>query len=107
MNNVYLDIETIPSQSEEYRAQARENITAPAQYKKPESIAAWKAENGEAAANEVIAKTSFDPAAGHICTIGFAIGDGGSPTCPIAIGVAERRRAAARPAIDELVLTFM
>jgi predicted PolB exonuclease-like 3'-5' exonuclease len=76
MNTIYLDIETIPSQSPEYRAKVRENITAPAQYKKPDSIAQWVAENGDAAADELIAKTSFDPARGHICTIGFAIGDG-------------------------------
>lgn len=76
MNIVYLDIETIPSQSAEYRAEVRENITAPAQYKKPDSIAKWIAENGDAAADEAIAKTSFDPARGHICTIGYAIGDG-------------------------------
>lgn len=75
MNNIYLDIETIPNQSSEYRAKVKENITAPAQYKKPESIAQWIAENGDAAADEAIAKTSFDPARGHICTIGWAIGD--------------------------------
>lgn len=75
MNTVYLDIETIPNQSPEYRAKVRENITAPAQFKKPESIAQWIAENGDAAADEAIAKTSFDPALGHICTIGYAIGD--------------------------------
>tara|TARA_R100001086_G_scaffold180400_8_gene100218 strand:- start:1694 stop:2356 length:663 start_codon:yes stop_codon:yes gene_type:complete len=75
MNDIFLDIETIPSQSAEYAAEVRETITAPAQYKKPESIAKWIADNGEAAAADVIAKTSFDPAHGHICTIGFAIGD--------------------------------
>jgi hypothetical protein len=76
MNNVYVDIETIPCQSAEYRAEVRKNITAPAQYKKPDSIAQWIAENGNEAANEAVAKTSFDPAHGHICTIGYAIDDG-------------------------------
>lgn len=80
MNNIYLDIETIPNQSPEYRAEVRQNITAPAQYKKPESIAEWIAENGDAAADEIVARTSFDPARGHICCIGFAIGDGGITT---------------------------
>ncbi len=75
MNTIYLDLETIPNQSPEYRAKVRESITAPAQYKKPESIAQWMAENADAAVDELIAKTSFDPARGHICTIGFAIGD--------------------------------
>ena len=76
MNIVYLDIETIPNQSAEFRAEVRKNITAPAQYKKQDSIDKWIAENGDAAADEAIAKTSFDPARGHICTIGWAIGDG-------------------------------
>ena len=76
MNIVYLDIETIPNQSAEYRAEVRKNITAPAQYKKQDSIDKWIAENGDAAADEAVAKTSFDPAFGHICTIGFAVEDG-------------------------------
>lgn len=76
MNDIYLDLESIPCQSPEYLAEVRQNITAPAQYKKPESIAQWIADNGDAAAAEIVAKTSFDPARGHICTIGFAIGDG-------------------------------
>lgn len=75
MNTIYLDIETIPSQSAEYRAEVRANIKPPAQYKNPDSIAKWIEENGDAAADEIVAKTSFDPAHGHICCIGWAIGD--------------------------------
>jgi len=37
---------------------------------------AWMAENAESATDEAIAKTSFDPALGHIACIGWAIGDG-------------------------------
>lgn len=88
MNTIYLDIETIPNQSPEYRAKVRETITAPAQYKKPESIAQWMAENADAAADELVAKSSFDPARGHICTIGFAI-EGGQPTTLHAATVGE------------------
>lgn len=76
MNTIYLDIETIPNQSPEYRAEVRKNITAPAQYKKQDSIDKWIAENGEAAADEAISKTSFDPAYGHVCTIGYAMDEG-------------------------------
>jgi DNA polymerase elongation subunit (family B) len=75
MNNVFLDIETIPSQSDEYYQGVRANITAPAQYKKPESIAKWIEQHGDDAAKEAVAKTSFDPAHGHICCLAFAIGD--------------------------------
>jgi len=73
VKNVYLDIETIPNQSPEYRAKVRANIKPPATIKKPESIMAWLEENAETATDEVIAKTSFDPAHGHICCIGWAV----------------------------------
>ena len=76
MHNVFLDIETVPNQSPEYRAKVRETIKPPASYKKPESIAEWMAENADAAVDEAIAKTSFDPALGHICSIAWAVGDG-------------------------------
>lgn len=79
MHNVYLDIETIPCQDPAYRAKVLEGIKPPGTIKKPESIAAWLAENAESAADEAVAKTSFDPAHGHICCIGFALNDG--PVC--------------------------
>jgi len=76
MIDVFIDIETIPNQSPEFRAKVRENIKPPAQFKKPDSIAAWLAENAETATDEAVAKTSFEPAYGHICCIGWAVGDG-------------------------------
>lgn len=76
MKHVYLDIETIPNQSPEYRAKVREGIKPPGNIKKPESIAEWLKENAETATDEAVAKTSFDPAYGHICCIGFATDDG-------------------------------
>jgi hypothetical protein len=76
MTFVYLDIETIPSQSPDLLAKFRAEVKPPATYKKPESIAEWMAENADKAAAEALAKTSFDPAYGHICSIGSAIGDG-------------------------------
>jgi len=75
MIDCYLDLETVPCQSAEYRAKALANLKPPGNIKKPESIAAWIAENGESAVDEAVAKTSFDPAHGHICTIGWAFGD--------------------------------
>lgn len=75
MIDVYLDIETIPNQSPEYRAKVREGIKPPGNIKKPESVAAWLAENADAATDEAIAKTSLDPAAGHIVCIAWAIGE--------------------------------
>ena len=75
MINFYLDIETIPCQAPEYRAKVRDKIKPPGNIKKPESIAQWLAENADDAADDAVVKTSFDPAHGHICCIGFAIGD--------------------------------
>lgn len=80
MIDIFVDIETIPNQSPEYRAMVRKNIKAPAQFKKQDSIDAWLAENAETATDEAIAKTSFDPALGHIACIGWAIGDGQAKT---------------------------
>lgn len=75
MDPFYLDIETIPCQSAAYLDKLRAEVKAPAQFKKPESIAEWLAENRESAALEQLAKTSFDPTNGHICTIAWADGD--------------------------------
>lgn len=91
MNRVYLDIETIPCQSPEYRIKARQGIKPPGNIKKPESIKAWLDENADAAAAEAVAKTSFDPAHGHICTIGFAI-ESDPPTALHADTVDEEKR---------------
>jgi 3'-5' exonuclease len=73
---LYLDIETIPSQEPALLEAFRAEVTAPSTYKKQDSIDAWLAENRETAALEKMAKTSFDPAYGHICTIAWALGDG-------------------------------
>lgn len=79
MHNIFLDIETIPCQSPEYRAKVRDGIKPPGTIKKPESIMAWLEENAESATDEAVAKTSFDPAHGHICCLSMAINDG--PVC--------------------------
>ena len=76
MINVYVDLETIPSQSPDYRKVVRGKIKPPGNIKKQESIDKWMAENAETATDEAVSKTSFDPAAGHICCIGWAVGDG-------------------------------
>jgi 3'-5' exonuclease len=69
---LYFDIETIPDQRPGTLDKLREQVTAPASYKKQEGIDAWLAENRDSAAKEMLAKTSFDGGAGHVCTIGWA-----------------------------------
>lgn len=73
--NIFLDIETCPSQSPTVRADILANIKPPATHKKAETIAAWMAENAEAEAELTWRKTSFDGGLGHICVIGFAVND--------------------------------
>lgn len=73
--NIYLDIETIPSQSPEVKKEIADGITAPAQYKKQESIDQWLAENRESEADAAWRKTSFDGAYGQIVCISVAIDD--------------------------------
>lgn len=75
MTYLYLDIETIPAQSEEAKALIAASVKPPAQMKKAETIAAWEAEQKAAAIEEAIAKTSFDAAFGEICCIGWACDD--------------------------------
>lgn len=72
MTYLYLDIETIPAQSEEARAIIAASVKPPATMKKAETIATWEAEQKAAAVEEAIAKTSFNAAFGQICCIGFA-----------------------------------
>ena len=74
--NLYIDIETIPTQRQDFQDEIRAKITAPGQYKKPESIAKWMQEFGEAAFDDAWRKTSFDGTIGEIICIGFALGDG-------------------------------
>ena len=73
--NLYLDIETIPTQSAEARAEIAATVSPPGNISKAETIAAWEAEKKPAAVAEAIAKTSFDGATGHVCCIGWAIDD--------------------------------
>lgn len=72
---IVLDIETCPAQDPAVLENFIATIEPPAQYKKPESIAEWKKENGLAAAEDKWRKTSFDGALGHICVIGVAFDD--------------------------------
>ena len=72
MHNIFCDIETLPIQCPDCRAKLIADAKPPANYSKPETIAKWREENGA----EIIAKTALDPAAGHICSIAWAVGDG-------------------------------
>ena len=76
MTPFYFDIETIPSQDPEVKAEIAAGITAPGTYKKAESIQQWLDENRAAEAEAVWLKTAFDGGLGQCVCIGFADGDG-------------------------------
>lgn len=74
--NIYLDIETIPDQRPGALQEFLDNVTAPGQYKKPESIQKWIEENGPSVAEDEYHKTGLNGIAGEICSISWAIDDG-------------------------------
>ncbi|MWP62021.1 ribonuclease H-like domain-containing protein [Gilliamella sp. Pas-s25] len=70
--NIYFDIETIPAQSYDIKNYIQNSLTAPASYKKPESISAWIEENKE----QAYRKTALNGGFGQVVCIGYAINDG-------------------------------
>ena len=76
MTILYIDLETIPCQLPGVRQEYIDNIQAPGNYKKPESIAQWIKDHGEEEGDKEWRKTSFDGTYGQICVIGWALDDG-------------------------------
>ncbi|QKS31326.1 MAG: hypothetical protein HT579_21790 [Candidatus Accumulibacter similis] len=72
---IYLDIETLPSMAPGAIEQVRATIRPPANYKKPETIAAWWADEGEAAVDRAWRRQALDAAFGELCAVGFADDD--------------------------------
>lgn len=69
MYRFFLDIETLPAVMDD--AEKAALVSAPANYKDPEKIAAWIADNAESEYR----KTSFDPLSGRLLCVGYAYGD--------------------------------
>jgi hypothetical protein len=72
----YFDIETIPDQADGAFDKYVSAVEPPGQYKKPESIDKWMAENAENVALENYKKTALNGLHGEICSIAWAIADG-------------------------------
>lgn len=70
--NIYFDIETIPAQSDNIKNYVQSNLSAPANYKKPEAINAWIEDNKDI----VYRKTALNGGFGQIVCVGYAINDG-------------------------------
>lgn len=70
--NLFLDIESIPSQSKAVRAEIEAGISPPASYKKPETIDAWERNEKPAAVEEAWRKTALSGDRGEIVCIAWA-----------------------------------
>jgi hypothetical protein len=75
MLEIFLDIETIPTQRADIQARMVSGISPPGQYKKPESIAQWWAAEGEAKRAEAIHSTALNGTWGELICIGVAVND--------------------------------
>ena len=71
MNNLYLDIETIPSQRPDIKEKIAENIQCPGNIRKAESIEKWEIEQKPQAIEEAWLKTSLDGAYGEVISIAW------------------------------------
>lgn len=76
MTTIYIDIETIPGQSDWAKQEAADSVKHPATHKKHETIEKWYKEHAETAADANWRKQSFDGSRGEIICICWAF-DGG------------------------------
>jgi predicted PolB exonuclease-like 3'-5' exonuclease len=72
INNVIIDLETIPGQTF-YNQQVLDQVKPPASYKKPESIALWWEESGEYAKQQALHSVGLMPAYGQIVALSYAL----------------------------------
>lgn len=71
INNVYIDIETIPRDTF-YKDEIAESVKPPANYSKPESIAQWWAEKGQQAKDDAVHSLGLMPAYNQIVSLSWA-----------------------------------
>ena len=74
--NIFLDIETIPSQRPDVRALVAANVAPPATMSKPETIAKWEAEAKPAAVEKALHATGLSGTFGEVFCIAWAVEDG-------------------------------
>lgn len=106
MKTVYFDIETIPSQLPGIRDEFIAAVQAPAQYKKPESIAEWLKENREAEGEAAWLKTSFDGGVGHVVCIGWAVADEPANVYKVHTNAPDGDRDAERTLLEDFFTTL-
>jgi len=75
MSNLYIDIETIPTQNLSVIQSIKESIKHPGNISKPETIEKWYAENLDAEFDKKYRMTALDGLYGEIISIAWAIDD--------------------------------
>ncbi|WP_024351046.1 hypothetical protein [Aurantimonas coralicida] len=75
-DKLFFDLETLPTLDPDIIADITAGVTHPATMKKPETIAAWEANEKPAAILEVVRKTSLDGGLGRLASICWAKADG-------------------------------
>lgn len=78
--NLYLDIETLPTDRADVREYIAATVSPPGNISKAETIAKWNEESRPAAVEEAVAKTGLDGSFGRVCVIGWAFDDAGVST---------------------------
>lgn len=73
--NIYIDVESVPAQSESVLEEIAQNVRPPATIKKQETLDAWEAETKPQVIDEQYRKTALDGAKGHVVCIGVAVND--------------------------------
>ena len=81
-NTLFLDIETIPTITPEAIAEANAKIQPPGNYKKPETIAAWEADEKPKLLNAALSRGGLSAATGQVFCAAVAVDDG--PVIPFA-----------------------
>jgi hypothetical protein len=75
MNELFFDIETRPTSDNALIKRIAAAVKPPGQYKKPESIQKWWAEEGALAVNEALQRTALDGTYGRLAAFGWAADD--------------------------------
>lgn len=70
---LFIDIETIPSQREDYPARVKSKLKPPGSMKKPETIQKWWDNDSENTVNEKVVMSSLDGTYGEILSITWAL----------------------------------
>lgn len=73
VEEITIDLETVPSQEEWVKEYVSKTVKPPAQTKKQESIDKWYEEKYEGAVEEALSKCALDGAMNHIVCIGYAV----------------------------------